>query len=72
VLHALGQLARVCGRIAAHVSALLVSLYDVYIALPLRLEGWVQGRRHGDDRPLRTPLLEAEGAKKRVAGEGVA
>jgi hypothetical protein len=71
-LHACGQLARVCGRVAAHASALLASLYDVYIALPLRLEALVQGRRAGAERPPRTPLLEAEAAKKRVAGEGLA
>ena len=71
-LHALGQLAHVCGRIAAHVSALLASLYDVYIALPLRLESWIHGRRGGGDGPMRGALLDAEGAEKRVAGEGVA
>ncbi len=70
-LHALGHLAHVCGRIAAHASALLASLYDVYIALPLRLEHWIHGRRRGDG-PMQGALLVAEGAEKRVVGEGVA
>jgi hypothetical protein len=71
-LHAFAQLARVCGRIAAHASALLASLYDVYIAVPLRLEGWVQSRRRGDDRPGAAPTFDAKRVEKRVAGEGVA
>jgi ADP-ribose pyrophosphatase YjhB (NUDIX family) len=71
-LHALGQLAHTCGRIAAHASAVLASLYDVYIALPLRLESWIHSRRAGDDGPARGAPLRAEGASKRVAGEGVA
>jgi hypothetical protein len=64
-LSALGQLAHVVGRISVHASALLVSLYDVYIALPLRLEGWMQSRRRsgGGEEPIR---------EKRVAREGVA
>jgi hypothetical protein len=68
VLSAFGQLAHLLGRISVHASALLASLYDVYIALPLRLEGWVQNRRSGggddDDEPIR-------GAKQ-VAREGTA
>jgi hypothetical protein len=71
-LHALGHLSRVTGRIAAHACALFASLYDVYIALPLRLEGWAQHRRGGDERPRRAPRALSEGAEKRVAGEGVA
>jgi len=70
-LHALAQLAHVSGRIASHATALLASLYDVYIALPLRLEGWLHGRRGGDG-PTRVALLDGKGAEKRVAGEGVA
>jgi len=71
-LHVFAQLAHVCGRIAAHTSALLASLYDVYIAVPLRLESWVQGRRRGDDRPLRAPLHDAKRGDERIAGEGLA
>jgi hypothetical protein len=71
-LHALGQLAHVCGRIAAHASGLLASLYDVYIALPIRLESWIQSRRSGEEEPMRGTLAGAEGGKKRVVGEGVA
>jgi ADP-ribose pyrophosphatase YjhB (NUDIX family) len=71
-LHALGQLAHTGGRIATHASAVLASLYDVYIALPLRLESWIHSRRAGDDGPARGAPLRAEGASKRVAGEGVA
>jgi len=71
-LHALGQLAQVCGRIAAHASGLLASLYDVYIALPLRLESWIQSRRSSGEERVRGVLAGAEGGKKRVAGEGVA
>jgi len=71
-LHAFGQLAHVCGRIAAQASALLASLYDVYIALPLRLESWVHRRRRGGDGPMRGALLDAQSAEKRIAREGVA
>jgi hypothetical protein len=67
-LSALGQLAHVFGRISSHASALLVSLYDVYIALPLRLESWIQSRRGGgENEPTHGPRPE-----KRVAREGVA
>jgi hypothetical protein len=72
VLQVLGQLASVCGRVAAHATAMLASLYDVTIALPLRLEAFLQGRRQGDGRPQRAPLLEADTGKKRIAGEGLA
>jgi hypothetical protein len=71
-LHLLGQLAHVCGRIGAHASAMLASLYDVYIALPLRLESWLESRRSGDEGGMRGALQGAKGAEKRVAGEGVA
>jgi hypothetical protein len=72
LLHAVGQLAQICGRIASHASALLASLYDVYIALPLRLESWIQSRRGGDGGPPRRALLDGKGAEKRIAGEGLA
>jgi hypothetical protein len=71
-LHLLGQLARVCGRIAAHASALLASLYDVYIAVPIRLESWIQSRRGSQGETVRGTLAGAETGKKRMAGEGVA
>jgi DHA1 family bicyclomycin/chloramphenicol resistance-like MFS transporter len=71
-LHALGQLAHACGRISAHAAALLASLYDVHIALPLRLESWIQGRRGDGNAPMRVALLDSKGAEKRVAREGVA
>ena len=50
--------------------ALLASLYDVYIAVPLRLEGW-SSRRRGDDRPGAAPT-SMKRVQKRAAGEGVA
>jgi hypothetical protein len=71
-LQALGHFAQACGRIAAHASGLLASLYDVYIALPLRLESWIQSRRSGGEDRVRGVLAGAEGGKKRVAGEGMA
>jgi hypothetical protein len=51
---------------------MLASLYDVYIALPLRLESWLESRRSGDEGGMRGALQGAKGAEKRVAGEGVA
>jgi hypothetical protein len=73
-LHALGHVARVTGRVAAHASGLLASLYDVYIALPLRLESLVRRRRDWDDPPIRGPQGDRKGerAEKRVAGESLA
>ncbi len=71
-LRALGQLSNACGRIAAHASGLLASLYDVYISVPLRLESWIQGRRSSGEESVRAALAGAEGGKKRVTGEVVA
>jgi hypothetical protein len=59
-LHALASASRALGRISSHASALLVSLYDVYIAVPLKVEGWVRGRG-GEDRPAR-PAKVASGS----------
>lgn len=43
-LQALGHLAHVIGRVLAYATGLIASLYDVYIAVPLRLESWLRGR----------------------------
>jgi hypothetical protein len=57
-LHALASAARTFARISAHGGAVLVSLYDVYIALPLKIEGWARGREDG--RPPRARERSAE------------
>ncbi len=59
VLQVTGHAARIVGRVAAHVSDLTCSLYDVYIAVPLRLEAWIRSRNDWDEPPLRGARREA-------------
>lgn len=71
LLHALGNVARIAGRVAGQLAAILASLYDVYIAVPLRIEGWARSRRDWEDPPIRGPKRRGA-ADERVAGESLA
>ena len=60
VLRSLGALAGGASHVARHATGLLSSLYDVYVAIPLRIESMVTGepyeppgrsRRGGKDVP---------------------
>ncbi len=44
LLHAIGLLSQILGRIFGHISGALNSVYDVYIAIPLRVERIFGGR----------------------------
>ncbi len=44
LLHAIGLLSQILGRIFGHISGALNSVYDVYIAVPLRVERIFGGR----------------------------
>ncbi len=53
LLHAIGLLSQILGRIFGHISGALNSVYDVYIAIPLRIEkvfggggGTISGKRN--------------------------
>jgi hypothetical protein len=69
-LHALASAARTFGRIFVHASAVLASLYDVYIALPLKLEGWIRSRGQSEDdrKDQLSRPREREGAEKVTGG----
>jgi hypothetical protein len=67
-LHALASASRALGRMSAHASALLVSLYDVYIALPLKVEAWIRG---GDDEE-RPPSPRRERTSEKVTSGSMA
>ncbi|MDH4016782.1 MAG: hypothetical protein OEV20_05535 [Actinomycetota bacterium] len=68
-LNALGHLARVIGRVFGYTAGLLASLYDVYIAVPLRIEALVR-RRNGDDAA--DPPRRPRSARASVTGESLA
>jgi hypothetical protein len=47
VLRTFGAVAGAGGHVARHVTGLLASLYDVYVAIPLRIEAMIAGGRGG-------------------------
>jgi hypothetical protein len=59
LLHVLGSLSRIAGRALQHVTNVLVSLVDVYVAVPVRIERWARSRNEweGEDEtvPVATP-----------------
>jgi hypothetical protein len=67
-MNSLGHVARVIGRLFGYGAGLLASLYDVYIAVPLRIEMAVRGRNGGEvgEMPRRGRSRSA------VAGESLA
>ena len=64
------ELARVIGRVFGYAAGLLASLYDVYIAVPLRIEALVRGR-HGDDDAADRPR-RPRSARASATGESLA
>jgi hypothetical protein len=70
LLHATASLARVLARCAAHAGGVLVSLYDVYIAVPLKLETWLRGRDPWEEDEDERPAPRRGGAvQEQVTGE---
>jgi hypothetical protein len=44
VLGGFGNLSRVLAHLIRSIGQLMPNLYDVYISIPLRIEGWIRGR----------------------------
>lgn len=67
-LNLAGHLCRVVGRLFGYGAGLLASLYDVYIAVPLRIEMWVRGREGdaGGDAP------KSGRSRRALSGESLA
>ena len=53
VLGGLGNLSRVLAHLSRSIGQLMPNLYDVYISIPLRIEGWIRGGGGG-------PILVAQ------------
>ena len=49
LLRALGAVVGGAGHVFRHLTGLLTSAYDVYVAIPLRIESMLTGGRRGDD-----------------------
>jgi uncharacterized protein YukE len=51
VLHAVAFVARLIGGVARQISSILISLYDLFIMLPLGIEGWIVKAQ--SDKPVK-------------------
>ncbi len=51
-----------------HLTNIMINIYDVYVSVPLRIEGWVRGAR--DDEPPTRPSAGGKGGKSGRSGKG--
>jgi hypothetical protein len=75
LLHAFASTMRVLGRVSSQLAAVMGSFYDVYIALPVKLETWVKSRNdweHTEDDDDEIEERDTDGTGKRVAGGSLA
>jgi hypothetical protein len=63
VLRFVGALAGGVSHVSNHMTGLASNMYDIYIAIPLRIESWVaNSRKGGVDRMVATPTPERSSA----------
>ena len=69
LLAIVGHVSRVAGRVIGQAVGLLASFYDVYIAVPLRIETWMRGRANGHGADT---TAQPRPSRTHVAGESLA
>ena len=70
LLGGVGNLCRVLAHLTHSIGQLMPNLYDVYISIPLRIEGWV--RNEGEGRGLAPQTRREAKAEAGASGGGAA